>query len=217
MIIEEIMNFLSRVIEDLDRSEFILSIMIFVLPSAFKLIKSKFRKYYVLINGFLSYFFIMILLNSIIYKSTFLEGYEFLTLILIGMFLKEVYFAIRNKKFTEVYEALEDYNFYKNIDIDIVGFKFTEHDSERIKFMIRSNFNVLALYHEIGDLKVKIENKKTYLNLELDFKFNKSAKDYEIENIVSRYEELENIKYIDSFSYNNKLDKIEITIKDENN
>lgn len=217
MIIEEIKNFLLRIIEDLDRSEFILSIMVFVLPSVFKLMKAKFRKYYALINGFFSYFFIMILLNIIVYKSTFLEGYEFLTLILIVIFLKEVYFAIRTKKFTEVYEVLEDYNFYKNIDIDIVGFKFTEHDLERVKFMIRSNFNVLALYHEIGDLKVKIENKKTYLSVEFDFKFNKNAKDYEIENIASRYEELEDIEYIDSFSYNNKLDKIEITIKDENN
>lgn len=217
MIIEEIINFLLRVINDLDRYEFILSIMIFVLPSVFKLIKAKFRKHYALINGFLLYFFIMLLINSIVYKSTLLEGYKFLILILIVMALKEVYFAIRSKKFNEVYEVLEDYNFYKNIDIDIVGFKFTEHDLERIKFMIRSNFNSLALYNEIGDLKVKIENKKTYLNLELDFKFNKSAKDYEIENIVARYEELENIGYIDSFSYNNKSDKLEIIIKDENN
>lgn len=217
MIIEEIIDIIMNIAKGFDNFDFIFSIIVFILPSFFKLIKIKLARYYPIIAGFCSYIFIMILINNIVYNNDLVKEGNFVLLILAIISLKEVYSGIRSNKFIEIYDVLQDYYFYKKIDINIVGFSYTDHDLERLKFIIRSNLNILSAYSKIGDLSVKIENKKTYLNLEFGFKFNKNAKDYEVENIVARYEELKAIEYINSFSYSNKLNKIEIIIKDENN
>lgn len=215
MIIEDILRFIEGVINRADNIDFIFSAIIFILPPLLKKIKIKVVRYYPLIAGFFTYLFAMILINSILTNSSLFEETNFILLILSIICLIEVYYGIKNKKFIEIYELLEEYHFYKKINIDMVKFNYSDNDLERLTFIIRSNFNILSAYIEIGNLNVKIQNKKEYLDFNLIFKFNKNAKDYEIQNIIDRYEELEDIKYINSVKFNQVTNDLEITIRED--
>jgi len=216
MIIEEIIKIIFNIIKDFDIYDLILSAILIILPSFYKIIRVKLTRYYSSIAGFIAYVFTIILIGNYMYNGQVFNEMNFILVCLILISVKEIYNGIRGIKFIEIYELLKEYYFYKKIDVDIVNFNYSENDVERIKFIIRSNFNILSAYSEVGDFKIKIENKKNYLYLNLEIKFNKKAKDYEVDNIINRYKELEDINYIDSLRYSPSLYKLYINIKDNN-
>lgn len=216
MIIEEIINIIFNIIKNFDIYNLILSAILIILPSFYKIIKVKLTRYYPSIAGFIAYVFTIILIGNYMYNGQVFNEMNFILVFLILISVNEIYNGIRGIKFIEIYELLKEYYFYKKIDVDIVNFNYSENDIERIKFIIRSNFNILSAYSEVGDFKIKIENKKNYLYMNLEIKFNKKAKDYEVDNIINRYKELEDINYIDSVRYSPTLYKLYITIKDNN-
>jgi len=216
MIIEEIIKIIFNIIKDFDIYDLILSAILIILPSFYKIIRVKLTRYYSSIAGFIAYVFTIILIGNYMYNGQVFNEMNFILVCLILISVKEIYKGIRGIKFIEIYELLKEYYFYEKIDVDIVNFNYSENDVERIKFIIRSNFNILSAYSEVGDFKIKIENKKNYLYLNLEIKFNKKAKDYEVDNIINRYKELEDINYIDSLRYSPSLYKLYINIKDNN-
>jgi len=216
MIIEEIIKIIFNIIKDFDIYDLILSAILIILPSFYKIIRVKLTRYYSSIAGFIAYVFTIILIGNYMYNGQTFNEMNFILVCLILISVKEIYNGIRGIKFIEIYELLKEYYFYEKIDVDIVNFNYSENDVERIKFIIRSNFNILSAYSEVGDFKIKIENKKNYLYLNLEIKFNKKAKDYEVDNIINRYKELEDINYIDSLRYSPSLYKLYINIKDNN-